>query len=370
MTRPAYPVSCPSPGQTLLLRAALLDGAPALQAWEQWRREGRPAPIPARLAPVLFANLHRFDSDAPGLEALKPAATRTAMQVLVSSRVAEPVLSRLQAAGIATILLKGMAMAQCWYPSGAARGFGDCDVLVRWKDVERAQGVLRSLGWYSIEEVPSVADSTHAREFLGPNRCYLDLHWFALGQCRWSGADDALWQRARSWTMGDAPTHLLDATDQFCHVCLHGMRNDATPWAWTCDAVTLIRTGDIDWARVHETAVARRLVPAMTAALRFLRDDLNAAIPGEVVQALEGLRVPLSDRLLFHIKTGRRPGLYFLLGAWLDYVRFRRPAGTAMALAGFPAFLRARWGLTRWRDLPRHAMRRLGQFLRRQRKSV
>jgi len=280
-------------------------------------------------------------------------------------------LAILHEAGLETVLLKGAAVAPLYYPPEAPRGMVDVDVLVRWEDVPRAARKLCDAGWIQLNKIPSAADVAHAIDFVNSHGHAIDLHWFSLMECRWPGADDGLWRRTVPATLYGVPTRVPVATDLLWHLCLHGARHDSSPWGWTSDAVTLLNVAgeQIDWDRIVDEACERRMVPAMASTLRFLRDQLDAAVPLNVLERLDRAPVSISDRLLFHIKTHARPGRFFLLCAWLDYLRFRRPRHWPAAALEFPRFLQDRWGLQRLADLPAEVHRRVKRFLSKRRRS-
>lgn len=101
------------PDQMLLLRAALLDGEAALEAWRRWR-EGADLdgvdPGSFRLLPVLWHDLSRLGVDDPILERCRGIFRHAwSKNHLLLHRV-RPVLAALEDSGIRALVLKAGTM--------------------------------------------------------------------------------------------------------------------------------------------------------------------------------------------------------------------------------------------------------------------
>ncbi len=58
-----------------------------------------------------------------------------------------PVVAALEAAGVDTLMLKGVPLALTVYRTPAARPMRDVDIAVRHPDADRAIAVIEGLGW-------------------------------------------------------------------------------------------------------------------------------------------------------------------------------------------------------------------------------
>jgi hypothetical protein len=79
-------------------------------------------------------------------------------------------------------------------------------------------------------------------------------------------------------------------TDLLFHVCVHGARfSRASSVMWVADGMRLIdqARAQIDWSSLVDEARRRHLQVPLREALRFLREALGAAVPADVVAALE-----------------------------------------------------------------------------------
>lgn len=116
-----------------------------------------------------LASLH---PECPGRAAIRREAAFAHMTRVEHVRI---VASALDRAGIPWIALKGLALATRLYRDPAERPSGDCDVLVRPDDRERAVAALRQAGFHP---------SGHHRElFLGESG-EVDLHTHAVNRER------------------------------------------------------------------------------------------------------------------------------------------------------------------------------------------
>src|SRR5919198_390651 len=83
----------------------------------------------------------------------------------------------LRAAGVRTVVLKGPATRQWLYGNAAPRLSMDVDLLLSWREVEQAEGVLRTLGcrYLGIDAVGP--DRPHCRVWEHrPSGMMIELH--------------------------------------------------------------------------------------------------------------------------------------------------------------------------------------------------
>ena len=78
---------------------------------------------------------------------------------------------------------------------------------------------------------------------------------------------------------------------------------------WLADAHTILRTAEaeLDWAELVARATRLRATLRLRDALRFLRSELDAPIPGGVVEELERIRVGRRDELAHRLAAARWP---------------------------------------------------------------
>ena len=130
----------------------------------------------------------------------------------------------------------------------------------------------------------------------------------------------------------------------------------------------LLRSGEVDWARVSALGSALRVEQPLAQALRYLaRHEQRwqlGPIPSDVVAGLAGASVPRLDRILFD-RLAKEPGTGPRVPrAFATYARHARTSrargrGPVGQLVGLPGYLRYWLALDSPWAVPREVARRL-----------
>jgi Uncharacterised nucleotidyltransferase/ABC transporter len=327
------PNSCggalPTSEQELLLRAALLHGDAALEAFRAWRvctDFNRLDTGSYRLLPLLYRNLLQHHSGDPLLAKLKGIYRKTWYRNHFLFHHVTPLLHALRDAGIATLLLKGPALVLQYYRDYGLRPMDDFDMLVHLEDAPAAMRMLKEFGWapklQNLRSPEALIPLRHCGEYQDGVGEHLDLHWHVLQECRQPGADDDFWSGAVPITMGDLTTPALNPTDQLFHVCAHGMRwSQVPPVRWAADAWVILTTEDanIDWQRLCAQAEKRRLVLPLRDALAYMCDKLGAPIPPDAAAQLQAMPLTSREHGEYAARTHPPRFLGYMPAMWLDY---------------------------------------------------
>jgi len=350
----------PTQEQELLLKAALLRGPRAMEAWRAWRSHIDVDQLDRgsrSLLPLLYRNLTDHNVEDPLMDRFRGVYRRTWYENHTRFREVASLLRAFHGEGIQTMILKGAALTLLQYKDHGARPMEDIDVLVPTEQAAAAIGLPAKLGWIPWERpLEAFGDeylsTRHSHGFRDAANRQLDLHWHALADSRYSGADDDFWHNAVPVEISDTVTRALDPTDQLLHVCVHGILGKGlTPlFLWIADATTILNTSGvvIDWQRLVAHARKRRLVLQLEDALTYLEDLLHAPIPPTALQSLQSTHVSWIERLEHRTRT-RLPGLTGRLPRlWFHFLRSSQRGDGAplrFGLWGFPSFLQATWGL-------------------------
>jgi hypothetical protein len=212
------------------------------------------------------------------------------------------VISGFRADGIPVLALKGLALLRRYGDLGL-RPLSDVDVLVRRPHAPALMRALPTAGWRArADDGPAPARTearlaeTHAVGFVR-GRAEIDLHWASLAEDLSPGGDDRLWSRSTAVTLPVPGTRgagvslrLPSDPDLLLQVCVHGARWSRTSAiTWVPDALLILKADPrgFDWSALVAEARARRLQVPLAETLRFLREELDAAIPAHVLPALE-----------------------------------------------------------------------------------
>lgn len=363
----------PDEVQQELLVAAYGDATPARRAVERWWSQIDLDEVDAgsfRLLPMLHANLTRHAIPAPSARLRGIHRQAVYRNRLLLRRLAEE-LAVLTTAGIDHLVLKGAALGPRYYPDVGARPMGDVDVLVRLRDVGRADAHLQARGWQPEREIDRrTLVHSHAVAYRHAEGWELDLHWTVLpGIAAEPGGLDP-WRHARGLTIDGVETMTLDATDELLLTLVHGLGWDVVPSIrWVGDALLLCRQ-PIDWDRLTDTAVRLGLALPVADALLHLSVIYGADIPAEVHGALSATPVAGWHRVELWTRQRSYASIYAYVVALVLATHRRvgaRPFATAVLVPDLVAW---RLGITRAGEVPAAILawgRRLQQRRRRHR---
>lgn len=354
----------PSERQETLLRAAVMTGTEALDAWGAVRPYLGASDLDRasqRVLPLLGANLRRLGLDDPLVAQFDAIRLETAAKNGLRFDAGRRFISVLAQAGIHTLVLKGGALVGTGYGDPGLRPMSDLDIAVPTVEAQSAVRALTRAGWSTRRSVtPAFIRVQHAialRETGSSTSC--DLHWHIYWECCGADADDDLWAAARSLYFEGVTTRTLAPADQLLHICMHASRRANRPQLlWIPDALLVLRAGGIEWPRLLAQAQQRRFVLRAAAMLAYLRDRFGAPIPDDVLQRIETLPVSRLER--FEFRVGNRPQGIFgeLPSYWCHYRRLRRDGQLSWPL-GFPRYLQQIWRLPSLGELPGAALDRV-----------
>jgi Uncharacterised nucleotidyltransferase len=289
-------VILPTARQTRILRACLYSGEAGRRAWRAWRADlgdsvrGEDADerVLRRLRPMLYGALRRNGPTvAKALEAsLRMAYVREELRMEAYRRICAQILSTLAETGIPTILLRGAALGGTAYGDWALRHTHDVDLLVWEDDLARSARALVSVGFEPRAELSNArtGDVTLRHRSGLP----VALHSRLFRPAYANGNLSAMWARSRSQPLDGVAARVLSPADSLLHVCGHAaFRPSRRLLLWVCDAWQIIRAHpELDWAILLEGAAERRLSLPLYVTLRYLATELDAPIPGTVLDRL------------------------------------------------------------------------------------
>lgn len=210
------------------------------------------------------------------------------------------VVSALDAAGVATVMLKGTAIAYSLYDDPALRRRGDTDILIRESDLARTRAVLNSTGFhrqtrYLYQESWLQTDSQ------GFTHC-LDLHWQVLNMpvLRHVLGVEESFRTAVSLPRLMPIARASDPVSLFMHGCInqcwheeHGIvvsdhvitGGDRLIWAMD-NHLLAGRFTDGQWTELVDRACSRGIATACLAGLHLAQRNMNTPVPATVLAAL------------------------------------------------------------------------------------
>jgi hypothetical protein len=345
----------PSARQELVLKAAFGDGRDGMEAFEAWRKgvnlDDEFDRGSFRLMPLLYQNVQRLGLRDPLMGRLKGIYRMAWYENHQLFHRTLPVVARLAAEGIPTLLVKGVPLVVGYYRNHAVRPMADLDLVVRTTHVRKSIDILEAAGWKRNERASDEdVFYRHSMQFLHPDRGELDLHWHLLFEACTEQADDHFWSASRALEVEGVKTRQLCPTDMLLHIVVHGIRwNPEPPIRWIPDAVIILRTAgkDIDWHRLVTSARAMKLTHRLHLGLRYLADRGFVDMPRETLDALRGSPTTMVERIENTVALHDRDAMYehLLLKNWVifaDYCRRDSENGPIGFLIGLSHYLRYR----------------------------
>ncbi len=356
--RPGDNITSPlrTPSQELLLKAALLPGADALEAWQRWQSitdlDDAP-PGSYRLLPLIQRNLEPLGADYPDSGRLKGTRRRTWVQNQLLFRAAAHILRSFRAAGVETMLLRGAALVAANYHDPGVRPMRNTDILVPFGQAQQAARLLRDGGWREINLALSSLTPGFGRlhssiAFRSPEDVEVRLHWHVLSCCRSAKVDQWFWSAATPAEFYGAETRILNASDQLLYSCLASLQWRYEPPFWrVADAMAILNAdeminGTINADRFVSLASAQRLQFPLYRALDDLRVAFGAPIPEALLGSLAATPVTSNDRHEFEYLT--QPYRARSLRAWLTGT-YRQHSRSGKGTVAGHLWRSLRWGV-------------------------
>ncbi len=251
--------------------------------------------------------LARADEDSVQID----PAVRTRLEsvdMLIRARTgrlledAAEVLASLSEKSIPSVPLKGLVLADRYYPDPRTRAMRDIDLMIHQTDYAAAAGILQSLGYRQLGNQPKstvwVRGDVHPESWSPDHLRPLDLHTKSVDDIANLGIqlDTRLWSECDVDQLLEVPgVHVLKPAALFFHTALHASNN----WVRRDPMLSHLRDLELlargfdasSWARVQELAnprLARTIFPA----LAFLARYAPSAVPADVNASLRAATPP------------------------------------------------------------------------------
>ena len=351
----------PNLQQELLLRAALMEGKYALDAWNEWKSSVEIEKIDygsLRMLPLLYRNLQTIGINDPLMSKFKGVYRRTWYENQILFHKMSVLLRSFHDAGIATMILKDAALVLLHYKDYGLRPMSHINVLVRIKDALRAVNLLSKMEMKAQEAFTEKKISVaHAHVFKDAAGQEFDLHWYLMQEYRYPHADDDFWEGAVSVKVNDVFTYALNPADLLLHICVHGAKCDqAQSFRWIADAMMIINSSrkEIDWNRLLKQAKNRRLIIPLRETLNYLSDTMQAPIPGTILTSIQNTPTSKMERLEYRYKTqsyNQKPFGYLPI-LWFEYLSSLGSNNSQHKFVGFVKYLQLYWGVKHQWQLP------------------
>ena len=166
-------------------------------------------------------------------------------------------------AGISLIPLKGVALSQELYGNPCIRSSVDLDILIKPKDIEKAEmilfdaGYLNALGLNKMPETQKhfITKSLPHHQYINyAKSVHIELHWRSF---LWSNEQVvALWDTGRFSTWLNAGFMQLSTEDNILFLADHGSRHGWQSLKWLSDIAMLMHClSEDEWFSLYKRAI-------------------------------------------------------------------------------------------------------------------
>jgi hypothetical protein len=228
-------------------------------------------------------------------ERLRSLYVRNAYRNATLLRETAQAVEALAAAGIPTMLLKGVHLSGFVYEEPALRSMADIDIMVPRGKLAEAERIFVARG-YGPEPRADLeafcAWSNHLEKLEKPGAGVIEIHYAIERPTSPFRIDtDALWARARAVRVSGVQAWALCDEDLLLHICLHTSYHhhfDRSALKGLVDVQTLLvrRGSALDWDRVVAVANEWGIGNFVYCTLQLVHTILNVNAPTDVLARL------------------------------------------------------------------------------------
>lgn len=215
----------------------------------------------------------------------------------------------LDSQGVNAVPFKGPVLAIIAYNDLTLRQFGDLDILIQRRDLDKTRKFLLSHGyrpWRNMTRAEEAAHLkfAHAFTFIREDeRVTVDLHW-RLAQSFYSFKLDstALWNQLDQISVAGRVLTTLRLEDLLLYLCNHGSKHAWERLAWVCDVAELVGNHEnkLDWTKVIEKSQVLGNERTLLLGTGLARDFCGANLPPVMSYKIEA--DPAVKALIAHVR--------------------------------------------------------------------
>lgn len=217
---------------------------------------------------------------------------------------AKELLKKLNDEGIPTLILKGLSLANVYYPRNETRPMNDGDILIPYEfksqllHTMNMQNNTYKMGNYENDMLEFV----HATHFFQNEKDDIDIHWNIFTEYSHNPKSSIFaWQGALTFNWDGINTKTLNPTHEFFLSMTHGRHfGYIPPIRWVTDCVMILKkvNGELDWTEFIRLSKMYNFKPFIKKALPYLKDNFWQAIPEKVMKEIVDI-VPTKDEVLY-----------------------------------------------------------------------
>jgi Uncharacterised nucleotidyltransferase len=250
------------------------------------------------ILPMLYSRLLEIPEAVPSdvLQLARREFERNAFHCMTNAEELLHVLGEFEEAGLAAMPFKGVVLGASAYDDMTMRPAGDIDLLIHYRDLQRATEILKHRG-YELKTKTLEDGSPEAKDYFEfhfereSDGMVLELRWkLELTQPRY-GYElglDWLWDRRRSLSLAGAQVPNLDPVSSLLVLCMHGSKHAWSRWMWVCDVAKVIESEPgLDWELTRREAKRVGLERCLALGVLLAWRNAGAEVPQDVRRKLE-----------------------------------------------------------------------------------
>jgi hypothetical protein len=353
----------PSATEELLLKATLLQGEAAKDAWTHLRSVIDLDNASGQffwLLPSLYRSLEQQQISDVDLGRLKGIYRYTWMKNQLIAEEVVHILRQLQEAAIPHMVTGDLALLYRYADDPGLFPIGISEIAIPPTLHQKAIEVLSKLGWTSEPVPPSRLPLLRGLKLRNTQGSELYLRWHIVPQSCWPGADDAFWQNNAPIVLNEVNTRVLDPSSELLRVITEATWQGSNPnpmyATWIVRTMTILTAAGqgFNWETFCHQANKHHVAAASFMALSYL-NTAYYVIPTSILNELAS-----ADRNLQNSHDYTMPH-YKLFGGirrhWHRHSLYTHTATLSQKALRFPAYLQSWWGLANRWQLPIHILR-------------
>lgn len=171
------------------------------------------------------------------------------------------IFSKASEKGLKPILLKGLALEQCFYPDNVFRNFSDIDLLVKKDDFYQFKKLLEDNGYFAKKltkkQLRYELKTQHAQSFKNISTgLEIDLHWnliqaqYGVDTSRMS--EEELFKNSITLSFQNFQYQTLSLENHFYFLCLHAYKNLFSNYKDLLDIFFALQSSSLDLDKVRD----------------------------------------------------------------------------------------------------------------------
>ena len=198
------------------------------------------------------------------------------------------------ASGVEALVIKGPVLSARCYGDPGLRQYGDLDLIVRDKDIQRSTELMISLGYEPSVPLRAIRAKKIPGEYVflqSSTKLLVEYHTELTFRYHPRPLPlENLFQRQTRVNIDSHKVPALSPEDELILICIHGAKHFWEQLSYIADVAAFVTRQELDWGRVMAAAAEVGGERMLYVGLRLAADLLGAPLPESVGAALRSDR--------------------------------------------------------------------------------